>query len=141
MMSSLLAPALALIAWTFVVWIWMFATRIPAMQKLRLDPSIGVHVRNLQDRLPAQVRAVGENYNHLHEQPTLFYALCIILHLLQVTGPAPLGLAWGYMVSRVVHSLVQNTSNAVPVRFAVFLVGSLLLMGLTGYGAFALLWG
>ena len=31
--AEFLMPVLALIAWTFVMWVWMYATRIPAMQR------------------------------------------------------------------------------------------------------------
>jgi hypothetical protein len=48
----------------------------------------------------------------------------------QLTGAAEsldVGLAWAYVVSRVVHSLVQATLDVISVRFAVFALGSFLL--------------
>lgn len=133
-MSGLLLPALGLITWTMVVWLWMFATRIEAMQRLKINPNVGAQVQTLRERLPPQVRAIGDNYNHLHEQPTLFYALCLVLHVAGVEGPLALGLGWAYVASRVLHSLVQNSFNHVPTRFAVFVFGSLCLMGLMVLG-------
>src|SRR5258707_15735040 len=73
-MSSLLTPVLALNVWTLIVWIWMYATRIPAMNAARIDPDTAKHPGSL-DALPTRVRAVADNYNHLMEQPTIFYAL------------------------------------------------------------------
>ena len=42
-----------------------------------------------------------------------------------------LKLAWAYVILRVLHSLVQATFNRVVVRFAVFAVGSLVLVVMT----------
>jgi hypothetical protein len=33
---AMLLPAIALAAWTFVMWTWMYATRIPAMLKMKM---------------------------------------------------------------------------------------------------------
>ena len=38
MNAPILTPMLALILWTFVIWVWMYATRIPAMNAARIDP-------------------------------------------------------------------------------------------------------
>jgi hypothetical protein len=73
---------------------------------------------------------VADNYNHLHEQPTIFYALCVYSHLAGVVDPINVGLAWAYVVIRVVHTLIQVTSNFVPLRFVVFNIGSLVLVGM-----------
>ena len=81
--AALVYPALGLIGWTFVMWVWMYATRIPAMQALEID------VEELSRTgaplvLPTEVARVADNYNHLHEQPVLFYALCLLY-----TSPSP----------------------------------------------------
>ena len=126
----MLGPVVALVLWSGVIWAWMYATRIPAItgMKMRLDPNA---VRGEQMALlPANVRWKADNYNHLMEQPTLFYAAALALALLGDASPLALGLAWGYVVLRVVHSLVQVLVNVILVRFALFFVSSLLLWGL-----------
>ena len=35
---GILQPVVALAAWTMVMWLWMYATRIPAMREARVDP-------------------------------------------------------------------------------------------------------
>jgi hypothetical protein len=74
---------------------------------------------------------VADNYNHLHEQPTIFYALMFFAALTGGADGFALKLAWGYVILRIVHSLVQATVNRVIVRFGVFAIGSLLLVILT----------
>jgi hypothetical protein len=81
---------------------------------------------------------VADNYNHLHEQPTVFYALCIYSHLAGVADEINAGLAWSYVGIRVVHSLIQITTNFVPLRFVVFNIGSLVLMIIAGRNVAAL---
>ena len=124
---GMVAPVLALVAWTFVMWVWMYATRIPAMQRAKVDVAELSRTGAKLD-LPPEVSRVADNYNHLHEQPTIFYALALAAQLAGAADATNVGLAWAYVGSRVVHSLVQATRNVIPVRFAVFTLGSILLM-------------
>lgn len=126
-MDSFLTPILALVVWTLIVWIWMYATRIPAMQRAKVDPATAKHPGSL-DNLPSGARAVADNYNHLLEQPVIFYALVIYVDLVGHGNPFALWLAWIYVALRVVHSFVQNTSNYVPLRFFVFSLATIDLM-------------
>lgn len=125
-----LAAAVALAAWTFVVWAWMYATRIPAMLAARIDAGKLKHKEELHS-LPTSARQVADNYNHLHEQPTIFYAIVIVSVLADMTHPVQVALAWAYVGIRVVHSLWQCTINFVPVRFTLFVAGTGVLGALT----------
>jgi hypothetical protein len=127
MFATIMTPVLALILWTFVIWFWMYATRIPAMRVAGLDPA-KLKRKDELDVLPIKVKQIADNYNHLHEQPTVFYALAIYSHLVGVIDPLNIGLAWGYVGLRILHSLIQCTSNFVPLRFVVFASSSLVLM-------------
>ena len=128
--SPMLAPVVALVIWSAVIWAWMYATRIPAIIKVRmvLDPMAPRGEQMAQ--LPPKVRWKADNYNHLMEQPTLFYAIAISLAVLGDQSTASVGLAWAYVGLRVVHSLVQVTWNNIQTRFALFFVSSLLLFAL-----------
>jgi hypothetical protein len=130
MEKSQLAPVVILAAWTMVVWAWMYITRIPAVRraKIALDPEAP---RGEQmSRLPAQVRWKADNYNHLMEQPTVFYAVALVLVLVGHGGGWALRLAWTYVAIRIVHSLVQTTWNKIEVRFALFALSSLVLVAM-----------
>ena len=128
--SPLVAPVIALVLWTGVIWAWMYATRIPAIVKARmvLDPMMPRGEQMAQ--LPAKVRWKADNYNHLLEQPPLFYATALSLVLLGDQSAASVYLAWAYVGLRVVHSLWQTLSNHIPTRFALFFVSSLVLFAL-----------
>jgi hypothetical protein len=138
MFATIMTPVLALILWTFVIWFWMYATRIPAMSAAKIDVT-KLKRKDELDVLPVKVKQIADNYNHLHEQPTVFYALAIYSHLVGVIDPLNIGLAWGYVALRVLHSLIQCTSNFVPLRFAVFASSSLVLMVIAARNVIALL--
>jgi hypothetical protein len=131
MRSPILAPLMALVLWSFVMWAWLYATRIPAIvkNKIVLDPQRPSEEFHAQ--LPAPVRWKADNYNHLMEQPTLFYAVGLTL---AVVGEGPglnAILAWLYVGLRIVHSLVQAIINVVMIRFAIFMAASLVLLVMT----------
>ena len=129
MEASILTPALILVTWTLVVWAWMYALRIPAMSSAGIDADDARHPGSL-DVLPSHVRAVADNYNHLHEQPTIFYALVFYTQLAGTATEFNISLAWCYVVLRILHSVVQNTVNKVMIRFSVFALSSLALIGM-----------
>ena len=111
-----------------VMWAWMYVTRIPAMSKLNVAPNDAAMPRSLDETLPANVQAKAHNYNHLHEQPTVFYATAIILALTGQGHDMNTLLAWIYVGLRVAHSLVQVTANVVMVRFVLFALSSVVLI-------------
>jgi len=126
---SLIPPVLALIGWTFVMWVWLYATRIPALRAARAD-LVAVSRTGAKLDLPPEVSRVADNYNHLHEQPTLFYALALAAQVVDAVDGISVALAWGYVGLRVIHSFVQATRNVIMVRFYVFAAASLVLLGL-----------
>lgn len=125
----MLTPILALVCWTLTVWIWMYVTRIPAMRKAKIEPQSAIHPGSL-DSLPTSVRVVADNYNHLHEQPTIFYALAIYTHLAGAGDQLNIMLAWAYVAARVAHSFAQIVVRRVTLRFFVFAIGTLFLMAI-----------
>ena len=136
---SILQPVVALAAWTLVMWLVMCATRIPAMMAAQVDTN--AYVRDpdmtLDRALPAQVQWKAHNYNHLHEAPTVFYAVALTLFLLNEGDGRVAILGWAYVALRIVHSLVQVTVNKVMVRFLIFTLSTAVLMALTALAAMA----
>ena len=136
---DILQPVVALLAWTMVMWVWMYATRIPAMNKAGIDAKnlVGSNGASLREKLPDSISWKADNYNHLHEAPTLFYAVAIVLAIIGAGDGFNTQLAWAYVALRVAHSIVQATNNRVIVRFALFALSSLVLMALILHAAIA----
>lgn len=136
---DILQPVVALLTWTMVMWLWMYATRIPAMNAAGIDAKnlVGSDGASLRAKLPETVSWKADNYNHLHEAPTLFYAVAVVLAIIGQGDGLNATLAWAYVGLRVAHSLVQATINRVVVRFALFALSSLVLMALIARAAMA----
>jgi hypothetical protein len=135
-MHAMLAPVVALVAWTHVMWAWMYATRLPAMRRAQMRPDPQAPRGEQMSTLPAEVRWKADNYNHLMEQPTLFYAIAVVLAIADPDATSR-ALAWAYVGLRVVHSLVQALINKIEVRFSVFALSTLVLIALTVRAALA----
>ncbi|KAK4940299.1 hypothetical protein LTR66_001530 [Elasticomyces elasticus] len=127
---SLLRPVIALNFWTFAMEAWMYATRIPAVSRYKVPTTDGVSKADFNARIPPNIQWKADNYNHLMEQPTQFYAVAITLALLGADDGLNVGLCWLYVGLRIVHSLVHATVNKIMLRFQLFAASSIVLVGL-----------
>ena len=116
--QSILHAVIGMGLLSLVMLLWMLATRVPAMNRARIHPQAAAHTRDLE--LPSEVRRVSDNYNHLFEAPTVFYAVAIAVVLLGHADALHAACAWAYLAFRALHSLVQATFNRVMLRFALF---------------------
>lgn len=141
--SPLLLPIVALVAWTLVMLTWMAVSRMPAMKKAGIDitKSVGGRGQNLEGVLPDEVNWKSHNHTHLHEQPTLFYAIVLVLVVMEQNASINVWLAWGYVGLRILHSIVQSTVNKVKFRFPLFASSTLCLLGLTVHASAGLIHG
>jgi hypothetical protein len=139
--SQLLAPVVALVAWSLVMYMWMYVARITAMKRagISLKGRRGTRGSALEGVIPDEANWKAHNYAHLMEQPTIFYAIVFALILMGFDAPINLYLAWAYVGLRIVHSLVQATVNIVGLRFLLFTLSSLCLIGLTTHAAIFLI--
>lgn len=140
MHSDILQPVAVLAAWTMLMWVWMYATRIPAMQKVKeldLNKWTGGKGSDLDQVLPSKVQWIAHNYNHLHEAPTVFYAVAIVLAITGWGDGLNATIAWVYVGLRIAHSLVQAVWNRIIVRFTLFALSSIALIMLTVHAVMA----
>ncbi|MDA9643024.1 MAPEG family protein [bacterium] len=125
MNDLILEPAIIMCLLSFFMMIWMYATRLPAAKKLEED---GVdiqkfsHPSSIGGVFPSKVERVADNYNHLFEQPTVFYAMSFIIWGLEHTDSVHLYCAWAYVIIRITHSILQATLNLVWFRFSLFIL-------------------
>ena len=130
---DILQPVAVLAGWTMVMWLWMYVTRIPAMNKAKIDSKnlVGGTGQSLDQVLPPNIQWIAHNYNHLHEAPTVFYAVALALALIGQGDGLNAQLAWAYVGLRIAHSIVQAVWNRVMIRFLLFALSSLALIALT----------
>jgi len=125
--NSILLPLLAMVFLTFVVWIYLYALRIPEIKRLGIDPD------ELQDRAESHKLltvsgAASNNLKNLFEVPILFYLAVMIAMLLMIQDDLLVWLAWGFVILRVVHSVIHCSYNRVMHRFFAYLISCLFLM-------------
>jgi hypothetical protein len=135
--SPLLAPVVTLVAWSIVMFFWLAIARAPQLKGRKIPE--GVRGADLEREQPGRSNWPAHNYQHLMEQPTVFYAIVFALILMSFDAAINVYLAWGYVGFRILHSLWQATVNVVPVRFVLFLVSTLCLAALTIHAAIFLI--
>ena len=129
--KTFLAPVLALIVWTLLIWILMYARRIPAMLRAKIAPDTAKSPDGAwKQALPLSVQASAHNYNHLLEQPTIFYALMFYAALAGQISYHLYYAAWIYVVLRVLHSFIQVSAGKVMIRFGLFALSTIVLMAM-----------
>ena len=132
--AEILKPMAVLAMWTMIMWVWMYAVRIPAINKLPKPTEAGADQgwtgAMLENILPREVQWKAHNYNHLHEAPTVFYAVALALAMIGAGDGLNAKIAWAYVGLRIVHSIYQSTINRVPLRFILFALSSLCLIAL-----------
>ena len=112
---------------TFAVWIYLYALRIPEIKRLGIDPD------ELQDRAEAHKLltisgAASNNLKNLFEIPILFYLAAMIAMLLLIQDDLLVRLAWGFVILRVVHSMIHCSYNRVMHRFIAYAASCLFLI-------------
>jgi hypothetical protein len=134
--SEILHPVVALAMWTMIMWVWLYATRLPAMSRAKIDgiKMVGTTGKGLREQLieagEEKASWVADNYNHLHEAPTVFYAVALVIAMIGQGDGLNATIAWGYVGLRVAHSLAQVIGNRVAIRFLLFALSSLALFAL-----------
>ena len=131
--SPMLAPVVVLVAWSIVMCFWLAIARAPMLRGRKIPE--GVRGVDLEREQPGRGHWPAHNYQHLMEQPTIFYAIVFALILMGFDATINVYLAWGYVGFRILHSIWQATINIVPVRFLLFLLSTLCLVALTIHAA------
>lgn len=142
MPESLLAPGAVLALWTLIMLTWVAVTRFRALSKVGIDlknAPPGGRGADLEGVLPPLTNWKSHNYTHLCEQPTIFYAVILILHEVDGYPAYVVWLAWAYVLLRIVHSFWQSTVNRIPVRFVIFFLATLCLLALAALAVIATL--
>ncbi len=130
MQAQMLAPAAVLVVWTLIILFWIIPPRFGSLAKAdksKLSGKQGARGQDLEGIIPDKANWPAHNHTHLHEQPTLFYATVVIITIMGA-GALDVMLAWAYVGVRIVHSLWQILVNNIPLRFALFLISSIILI-------------
>jgi len=123
---SILLPAFAMMALTFFCLGRLGYLRNAAVKSGEIDPRFFSVYRGYEE--PEKLAAHSRHIVNHFETPVIFYVLCLVAFVTGQVDAIVIGLAWGYVLLRCIHSYVHLTSNAVLLRFRVFIM-SLIVLG------------
>ena len=140
MSTDILKPVAVLIAWSLIMLVWAVIVRLPAMKRAGIDinKAVGGHPGALDGVVEAKAQWPVHNYIHLMEQPTLFYAVTLLHAFIGMGTGVSVTLAWGYVLLRIAHSILQATVNIIRFRFLLFALSTLCLMALSLHALIAM---
>lgn len=125
--DTIFQPMLGVMALTFVVWVYLYAVRIPAMKKARKPVQTYTVPDTVTEHLPQEANYPANNFKNLFELPVLFYVLCLYLYLTDTVDALHVYAAWAFFVFRVAHSVVHCTYNRVYHRFVLYCLSAIAL--------------
>lgn len=130
--GDIIAPAVVLVLWTLFLLVWMTGKRMNAPGE-KVDMSTipaGIRGSDMEATLPKRTVWMAHNHTHLHEQPTLFYAIVAYAAIIGAVAQVDVLLAWIYVGVRIAHSLWQAFVNTISIRFLLFLIATFCLVAL-----------
>jgi hypothetical protein len=118
----MLMPVLAQVALTFVLLFWMQTLRLQAVSRGEVTAQ-SVALR--EPGWPARLTQISNAYHNQLETPLLFYVLILLAITTQTADSILMVLSWLFVGSRFLHAYIHLTTNRLPTRAAVFLVGAI----------------
>ncbi len=132
--EAILTPVFVMFALTFVVWVYMYARRIPLINASNVPPN-ELTAAKLAELSPPAVSNPSDNLKNLFEIPVLFYALCLYLFAADLVDSTYVIAAWAFAGLRVAHSTVHCTANIVLLRFWIYFAATGVLWFMAGRAA------
>lgn len=130
--DMILQPMIGMMVLTAIVWLVMYAKRIPAMKKAAVSVQAYTTPDKTAELLPQAVNYPAYNLKNLFELPVLFYGLCLFLYVTGRVDMTYVIAAWLFLAFRILHSFVHCTSNIVMLRFYLYAAAALTLWFMLG---------
>ncbi len=125
--NELLYPMIAHVLWVVFLYSLLTIARAPSIWQIGLRPDGSNPWQNVEPRISA-------NLSNQFEWPLLFYVACLIAMIeQQALTPILSGLAWLFVIGRVLHSGVQIFTTNIRLRGIVFTINFLAVMAMWGY--------
>ena len=124
---AILAPFLAMMLLTALVWAYMYTRRLTYIKANRIPPQDLATPEKAAALLPEAVALPANNLRNLLELPVLFYALCLYLYVTRSADGLQVTAAWTFVALRAAHSVIHCTVNIVVLRFLSYFAAALVL--------------
>ena len=113
---------------TCAVWFRMYYVRIGQMKRERIHPQSVATSVEAAARLTDSRAA--DNFRNLFELPVLFYLALAFAAQAGLVDAIVVGVAWAFVLLRIVHSAIQCGYNKVMHRFYAYAAGAVVLWAL-----------
>lgn len=134
--NYIFAPVLAQIALTLWLYIYLSIAKSRAVKSGEVDEARrALH----DDAWPDSVLQINNCIRNQFEVPVLFYVLIGILWAAGGINVYIQLAAWGFVLSRIGHAVIHTGSNYVPLRRKLFTAGCVILIGMTVFSAYTIL--
>lgn len=124
MTLKLVYPALAMILWIFVVLGIMFVRRQAAFRSKAVRMA---DVAVSGERYPEPARLAAANFANQFETPVVFFALIMLAMEVNAASYIMAALAWAFVATRIVHTLIHVGPNNLKQRASAFALGVVIL--------------
>lgn len=124
---AVFAPLFVQVALTFGLLLWMGFLRV------RLVNTRAVAIRDIalgEPNWPKQATQVANAYSNQFELPVLFYLVMVLAFFTANATTGLVILAWAFVATRLLHALIQVTTNNVPRRAIAFTAGLVVLVAM-----------
>jgi len=126
---DIIAPMLVQVALMLLITLWLAWARVGSVVRGKVD-MIDVAENGWQ----GWIKNAGDNYSNNYEAPILFFVLCFIFLILEISthvnviGTTTVIVAWFFVVIRILHAIVHLSFNHILIRFSLFFVGIICLI-------------
>lgn len=122
----LLLPFLGMIFLTFGIMIWILKLRYRAVREDGLNPRYFKLYRG--GKLPDYLAKVTQHFENLFEMPLFFYISIVLILVLDIVDSVYILMAWGFFITRLIHTTIHTTYNKVVHRKNAFIISTLILI-------------
>ena len=127
MREQIVWPMLSMVGLTLAVWLFLYARRLHWIFANDIAPNRLQTPKQRDALIPENINYASYNFQNLFELPVIFYALCLLMYVTDNVSRIDIVLAWIFVTTRIVHSVVHVTFNDVRLRFGAYLVGAIAL--------------
>ena len=124
--AAILYPMIVLVFWTFLVLLIIPRRRFGAARQGVVGAKDFAYGESA--RVPGEVSLPNRNYMNLLELPVLFYVGCLTLYVTSKVDAWAVGLAWAFVGTRILHSVVHLSYNNVIHRMRCFAISAFVLV-------------
>lgn len=124
---SLMIPMAFYVFYIYLLALFNFFTRKSSAEKKQVRLSF---FKTYSGEAPEKVLVVGRHFDNQFQAPILFLISGLATYQVHAVNDFAVGLAWAFVISRLIHSFIHLTTNNVIYRAAAYGIGITFIMGM-----------